>query len=131
MARHKFITNFNTFQVELDRIQNFKDGSPMKRSITFNQIEELIIHIENKLNTLTYKKDREGMIFKLNYHFESRPVLSSKMNSSCTVLEIIKLSQGWRLFNPRREILSACQCVFVNPQSYLTCFSDFLSNESF
>ena len=130
MSKNKLITNFSTFQRHLNEVQNF-NSSPMKRSITMGDIENLLEKIEMKLDAISFKKDRTGMIFKLNPHFKRRPMKEFKINSTCTTVEAIKISEGWRLFNAKREVLYSQEVRFLNPENYTAAFAEFFTKNNF
>ena len=131
MAKHKFITNISIFLKELDKFQKYDNGNVMKKSIDLHQVENLIIEIENKLDLISYKKQRKGMIFKLNPHFQLRPMKEYKINSTCTTVKIIKINEGWRLFDLKREIIYSQKVQFLNPENFESIFSDFFKTNSF
>lgn len=135
MTRSRLISNSISFQSKLDELQNKilinGDIKPRGRIVSMAEIESMILQIENKLDLISFKKDREGMTFKLNYHVRPRKMYESKINSKATMIVIKKVSMGWSIISATREIIHSQRVKFINPLDFYHIFNDFLISTDF
>jgi|SRR5690606_11476836 len=127
--RDNLITNYYTFKDKLDEVQSCSHNK-LKRTVTLENIKEILREAEHKLEHYLPKKEWKGVVLKLNYHFWPKPARENKLNSTCTIIEVVRLTQGWKIIKAYRETVNAKRVIFLNADMYSQKIAEYLKKQS-